>query len=62
MAVFCYTEKNNKNKSLNGKLFKTKTIIKLSKQTLLFTFLAAYRKDKNNQIRNTKDFYPGFIL
>ena len=29
-AVFCYTEKNNKNKSLNGKLFKTKRLIKLS--------------------------------
>lgn len=25
-AVFCYTEKNNKNKSLNGKLFKTKRL------------------------------------
>jgi len=29
-AVFCYTENNNKNKSLNGKLFKTKRLIKLS--------------------------------
>ena len=28
-AVFCYTEKN-KDKSLNGKLFKTKRLIKLS--------------------------------
>lgn len=25
-AVFCYTEKNNKNKSLNCKLFKTKRL------------------------------------
>lgn len=28
-AVFCYTEKNNKNKSLNGKLFKIKNYYKI---------------------------------
>lgn len=44
-AVFCYTENNNK-KALTSIIQDKKTIIKLSKQTLLFTFLAATSKKK----------------
>lgn len=44
-AAFCYTENNNK-KALTSIIQDKKTIIKLSKQTLLFTFLAATSKKK----------------
>lgn len=43
-AVFCYTENNKK--ALTSIIQDKKTIIKLSKQTLLFTFLAATSKKK----------------
>ena len=42
-AVFCYTENNNK-KALTSIIQDKKTIIKLSKQTLSPTFLAATLK------------------
>lgn len=41
-VVFCYTENNNK-KALTS-IIQDKTIVKLSIQTLLFTFLAATSK------------------
>lgn len=44
-AVFCYTENNNK-KALTSIIQDKKTIIKLSKQTLSPTFLAATSKKK----------------
>lgn len=60
-AVFCYAENNNKNKNLNGKLFKTKRLKII--ETNIIVHVPCRNIEKKRIIKSAiQKFLSGFII
>ena len=56
-AVFCYTEKNNKTKVLTANYSRQNDCEIIITGIIIHAPCRNSKKEKNNQIRNTKDFF-----
>lgn len=59
-AVFCYAEKIIKTKVLTANYSRQNDCEIIITGIIIYAPFRNSKKEKNNQIRNTKDYYPGF--